>query len=99
MNPGPVVRMNYDGNILLSNIAAQNVFGGELAGKNWKNICPNISEKFWNEVLSTEKIYPLEAHIGDKYFIFNHRSDMQSQLVFVFGTDISLQRLAEKQLR
>src|SRR5438477_49517 len=99
MNPGPVLRMNFEGEVLLSNAAAQKLFGQDLHGKNWKAICPNVTVAVWNKILSSEEVFPVEAHIGEKFFMFNHRTDLQSKLVFVFGTDITLQRLAEKQLR
>jgi len=99
MNPGPVIRMDFDGNILLSNLAAQKVFGEDLHGKNWRDFFKEIDDALWRKILATEDIVPFETQLGGKYFMFNHRTDLHSRLVFVFGTDISLQRLAEKQLR
>ncbi len=99
MNPGPVIRMNFEGNILLSNIAAQKVFGEDLAGKNWRQICKDITDEMWRKFTASEVVFPIEAHIGEKFFMFNHRADLQSKQLFVFGTDITLQRKAEGQLR
>lgn len=99
MNPGPVIRMNFDSDILLSNEAAKDIFGEDLNGKNWKAICPGISSEIWAQIVSSEKVVPVERQIGARFFVFNHRNDLESQLVFVFGTDITAQRLAERQLR
>jgi signal transduction histidine kinase len=99
MNPGPVLRMDFTGKILLSNVAAEKLFGEDLPGKNWKDICKVVNDELWHDVLSSEVVVPAEAVIDDKYYIFSHRCDTESKMVFVFGTDISMQRLAEKQLR
>jgi len=99
MNPGPVIRTDFDGNILLSNEAAQEIFGEDLIGKNWRSFCPCVADEMWSKIISQEAAIPCEEHSNGKYFVFNHRTDLQSRFVFVFGTDITLQRLAEKQLR
>src|SRR6185436_10872314 len=89
MNPGPVLRLDFDGCVLLSNAAAQNLFGLDLQGKNWKTICPNIDAQKWNAIIASQALYPVEANIGEKFFLFNHRTDFVSKLVFVFGSDIT----------
>src|SRR6185369_9334053 len=89
MNPGPVLRLDFDGCVLLSNAAAQNLFGQDLQGKNWKTICPNITAQNWAGILSSQEVFPVEATIGDKCFVFNHRTDIATKLVFVFGSDIT----------
>jgi signal transduction histidine kinase len=99
MNPGPVLRLDFDGCVLLSNAAAQNLFGQDLQGKNWKNICPNIALQTWTAILSSLVIFPVEASVGDRRFVFNHRTDAVSKLVFVFGSDVTELRNAEKQAR
>jgi hypothetical protein len=98
MNPGPVLRMNFEGDVLLSNAAAQKVFGQDLHGKNWKNICPNITDEAWRKILSTENVTPVEATLGDKCFVFNHRTDPKTSLVFVFGSDITANKINERKL-
>lgn len=99
MNPGPVLRMNSESCVLLCNAAATSVFGANLLNQYWKNICPEMTDQKWKEILISKKVYPIEAKVGDKYFVFNHRKDFQSNLIFVFGTDVTLQKLAENQLR
>jgi len=98
MNPGPVLRMDFKGNILLTNIAAQKLFGEDLTGKNWRDKCQDITDEMWTQFTSSEAVFPIETQIQEKVFMLNHRSDLQSRHLFVFGTDITLQRLAERQL-
>ncbi len=99
MNPGPVLRTDFQGNILLSNSAAKELFGEDLKGKCWRDICPNVSGELWDQILSSEQVVPVEAQIVDKFLMFKHRADTRNNFVFVFGMDITLQRLAESQLR
>jgi len=99
MNPGPVLRLDFDGCVLLSNAAAQNLFGLDLHGKNWKIICPNIDTQTWISIISSQALFPVGANIGAKFFLFNHRTDFISKLVFVFGSDITELRTAEKEIR
>ena len=98
MNPGPVFRMDFNGNILLTNIAAQQLFGEDLTGKNWRDKCRDITDEMWAQFTTSEEVFPIEAQIGGKIFMLNHRSDIRSRNLFVFGTDITLQRLAKRQL-
>src|SRR6185295_20327305 len=82
MNPGPVLRLDFEGRVLLSNAAAQNLFGQDLHGRNWKNVCREITAETWANITSTDKIIPVEASIGEKCFLFNHHTDFASKLVF-----------------
>src|SRR5262245_45076347 len=99
MNPGPVLRMDVEANVLLANAAARQVFGDELVGRCWRDVCPPVTQSFWDEVLSTTDVVPLEARSGDQEFVFAHRHDPQSGLVFVFGADVTTQKQAERALR
>lgn len=99
MNPGPVLRLDHMGVVLLSNAAAQNLFGQDLLGKNWKTICSGITEKILEAIISYQFVYPVEAIIGGKCFLFNHRCDFNANLVFVFGSDITALKDLKKKLR
>lgn len=99
MNPGPVLRTDFEGNILLSNAAAKDLFGNDLKGKCWRDICPHVTKELWDQILSSEQVVPVEAQADEKYLMFKHRADMRNNFVFIFGMDITLQRLAESQLR
>jgi len=100
MNPGPVIRVDMDGNILRANIMATITFNSLLPGKNWKDICPGMNERSWKLIVANSEMAPIaiEAAIGDYIFVFNHRKDVKSDLVFIYGTDISRQKEAEKKI-
>lgn len=99
MNPGPVLRLDLDGSVLLANAAARGVFGAELVGRSWREICPGIDAAVWQGILEATGPVPLEAHVGDREYVFAHRRDPNGRLVFVFGADVSQQKRAERALR
>src|SRR5207247_4807701 len=100
MNPGPVMRMNHDAILLLANAAARAVFGDELIGRCWLDACPGMTGGVWDDILATSgTVVPIEARIGDRAFVFQHRNDRHSGLVFCFGADITWQKQAERALR
>jgi signal transduction histidine kinase len=98
MNPGPVLRLDLEGNVLLANAAARAVFATEVVGQCWFDIYPGSRER-WEEIVAAHRPISLEARIDDGDFVFAHRSDPETQLVFVFGADITHQKQAEGQLR
>jgi signal transduction histidine kinase len=99
MNPGPVVRTDLEGDILLANAAARNVFGDNLPGTCWRDIIDGLGDEIWTRILNAEGPVPVEARVDERDFIFHHRRDVNGQLVFVFGADITLQKRAESILR
>jgi len=98
MNPGPVLRMDRTSTVLLSNVAARHVFGGDLVGRTWLATCPGVDDGFWQGVLATTDVVPLEATVEGRIYLFAHRHDPDSGLVFVFGSDVTTHKLTERAL-
>ena len=98
MNPGPVLRTDHDGTLLMANAAARAVFGTELLGKRWPDLCPGVDPEAWAGILRAGDIVPLEARIGDRSYVFAHRFDPMTNLVFVYGADVTWQKQAERAL-
>ena len=99
MNPGPVLRVDIQGKIIMSNAAAKNIFGDLLSTSMWPNICEGIDKNAWDKILSAKEPIAIEQEIGEKHYIFNHRRDQKSNLVFIFGSDITDHKKAERKLR
>jgi signal transduction histidine kinase len=99
MNPGPVIRMGLEGRIILANEAARDVFGPDLIGCGWLDLCPGLDRTRWQEILGATGPVFHEARVGEREYTFAHRRDHQVDLVFVFGADITLQKQAERALR
>jgi PAS domain S-box-containing protein len=99
MNPGPVCRLDRTGCIRLANRAARSLFGSEdLKGQNWLDLCVGIDEAFWNRVLAADDWVPFETKIGDRHFVLTH-TPPDGDNVFVYGTDITDEKAAERALR
>ena len=99
MNPGPVLRVDLEGRILLANTSARKALGENIIGCLWKEICPGVTEQLWAHIRGSDESVLVEAQINECVFIFAHKCDPATKLVFVFGTDITNQKLAEKTLR
>lgn len=101
LNPAPVLRFDFNGFIVLANSTAHDVFGIDLEGKCWKDICPGLKEdKVWRSIQeATSQPYCIEVHIGEKDFMFAHRCDLENSLLFAFGADITQNKKTERLLR
>ncbi len=100
MNPGPVLRLDLDATVLISNRAAREVFGQELDGQCWWEVCEELTEETWESLKQEpDKFATVESKIKDHDYLFIHRLDPVSNLVFVFGTDVTEQRRLEEEVR
>lgn len=99
MNPGPVLRMNLTATIILANSAAAAVFGRDLVGLVWNEVLPAVSGAHWKEIVAAHEPVFVEAAVGERVWVFAHRRDHDSDLVFVFGADITYQKQTELALR
>jgi PAS domain S-box-containing protein len=99
MNPGPVLRVDLEGDVLMDNPAARDVFGGALVGRCWLDICPDVGEATWRDILETKAAVVLARCIEGREYVFTHRRDFEANLVFVFGADVTEQKQAERALR
>ena len=99
MNPGPVLRMTPGGEVLMANAAARGVFGEQLIGCSWTELCPGMDVRGWMDMVDAADVVPFEARIGERDYVFAHRFDPHSQLMFVFGANVSAQKAAERALR
>ena len=98
MNPGPVLRMDTAGNVLLANRAAQQVFGERVVNGSWPQLYP-AAARLWDQILQATEPVQVEARLGQRDYVFAHRMDPQTSLVFVYGNDVTDQRQTEHALR
>jgi signal transduction histidine kinase len=99
MNPGPVLRMGPDARVLMANAAARQVFGENLLDRSWLDLCPGIDSVLWKEYEAAVDVRFHEARIKERSFVFAHRWDVRTRLMFVFGADVTAQKTAERALR
>src|SRR5688572_27612467 len=99
MNPGPVCRLDPSATILLANTAAKKLFGDkDLAGMSWIDLCPGMTDATWRLILDSEEVFPFETEVGDIYMVFKHNCPGNRENIFVYGTDITANKLTEKKL-
>jgi PAS domain S-box-containing protein len=98
MNPGPVLRLNLEGVVQLDNVAARRVFGDDLVGRCWQDICADL-ENAWDRILEAKEPVVLEKCVKNREFLFTHRRDFEGDVIFVYGTDVTEQKQAERALR
>jgi signal transduction histidine kinase len=100
MNPGPVLRTDRNGRILLANAAALDLFElDSILGRSWHDLCPGMNDGLWSSLLGSSLIVRHEANIRQRAFVFAHRLSDDQQLVFIYGNDVTILRAAEEALR
>jgi len=75
MNPGPVLRLDLDANVLLANRAAREVFGEKVVERCWRDLLPGLDEARWKEVVHSRHPVNIEAAFGDRVWVFAHVRD------------------------
>ncbi|HEX9691780.1 MAG TPA: ATP-binding protein [Gemmatimonadales bacterium] len=100
MNPGPVLRLDHDGRVLLANAAARGLFARpSVVGLRWTELCPGVDEGFWQRVLRATSSCLVEARVGGREMVFSHTPPSDGRYVFVYGADVTEQKNAETALR
>lgn len=99
MNPGPVMRIQDDGEILLSNIAAKKIFGDEIKGCNWIDTCPGMTLEKWQVITNTSDLTFHEVEMNGCIYMFTHRKDFETNFTFVYGAEITEQKKTERSLQ
>jgi signal transduction histidine kinase len=98
MNPGPVLRLDLDGRVLLSNVAARELLPEVVVGSSWVGKVPGVDSAFWSKVLAAEVPVAMDTTIRGRDFQFTHRLDPRRN-VFVYGADVTGQKAAERAVR
>ena len=96
MNPGPVLRLDTTGTIILANTGAKKIFNlPNLIGVKWQDICPGMDAEHWKEVTSCSRDMGFEADVNERCYLFTHVCPANSENYFVFGSDVTEIKLIE----
>ena len=99
MNPAPVIKGNRKGKILLSNRSARELFQkNDLMGASWRTLCPD-GEAGITQALSSGETFQHECPIMDQHYLFTYKKVPGSDLVFIFGADLTARKHAEELLQ
>jgi signal transduction histidine kinase len=100
MNPGPVVRTDLSGRILLLNAVARQLFTSdrvaECVGQHWLDVCPDADRRIWQDVLDGQDRLQHESEVGGRQFVFTYRRPAGVASVFIYGNDITERKRAER---
>ncbi|MBW8002980.1 MAG: PAS domain S-box protein [Planctomycetes bacterium] len=100
LNPAPVLRTDYDGNILLANQGAHRLCSTKkLLGKSWYTLCPELDREAFEGLIHCQDTAQHECRIGERNFLFTYLSSSERRQVYIYGADITQLKNLEKQLR
>ncbi len=99
MNPGAVARLSDDGTVIRANPAASGLFELEdIRGLCWLDLSPGLDEATWERARSHGGVVQYEAAIGGRDYSFVLRHEPVGDQVFVYGSDITELKAAERAL-
>jgi PAS domain S-box-containing protein len=98
MNPGPVIRLDPDGTVRRNNGAAGAIFGDEIIGRCFWDLCPDFSEEARQRAIAGGDPIQEDVLVHDTHLRFTVTHSPESDQIFVFGTDITTQNEAERGL-
>jgi PAS domain S-box-containing protein len=98
MNPGPVLRLSVEGEVLHANRAARATFGDDVVGEIWQQNLDG-GQMPWSRIDDVHDSVTCEATVDEQTFQFTYRCDPETGVVFVFGADITELRRTENLVR
>ena len=99
LNPGPVIQLDRDGRVRQLNPAAQRVFGnGEVLGRAWRELCPSFDDDASVKAYDGTEPFEQEVNVGDATFVFTYAAVVDGSRLFVYGTNITRRREAERRV-
>jgi signal transduction histidine kinase len=99
MNPGPVCRLTRSGVVKLANAAATRFFGRRtIVGQSWIELSPSLTEAAWRQVIDQAASHQYEEMLGEHTFVFTVVHREGSTHVYVYGTDVTSLKAAERAL-
>ena len=98
-NPAPVLRLNTNGQILIINESARDLFKGKnLLNQQWLYPKNKFIVKIFNN-LKNNQIYQHELEINKKTYLFTYRYDSKFEFINIYGADISENKKAENLIK
>ncbi len=99
MNPQPLLRFTLnDFKIIFCNDRAKKVFGKDLIGDSWPQVCQGFDKPEIIAALKSGEKANQELYIGDRYIIFNYAPVLAHNIVNAYGFDNTALKETEKQL-
>ena len=100
LNPGPVLRLDEKATVLIGNEAARRLFGlADLRGRAWTELCPGVDQVLLDRVREGAETVRHETEVAGRYLLFTHAPGFGGKQVFVYGTDLTELKDAERALQ
>lgn len=97
-NPAPLMQTDTKGNIITRNHAMQKLLLFSEEQKTLKDLFPKHIQEI-NQKIALRKQFQIRKTISDKLFSFTFIYSIETNSIYVYGTDISKQKENEKELR
>ncbi len=100
LNPSPVLRFDFHGNILMANPAANEIFGREdLHRTSLQSLIPDIKDFDFISCINNDSIISRTIKIGKQFFhlVFKGISDLN--IGHIYGSDITDRIKVEKEMQ
>ncbi len=94
-NPAPVIQANFEGKVIRANPAAERLFNFELSDINIDELFPDYRDKSLEEIRSFKEIQ-VEQDMLPGTFLFTTKWDMITQTFYIYGSNISERKRAER---
>jgi PAS domain S-box-containing protein len=100
LNPGPVLKIDKGGTIVLANPAARALFKDqELNGKLWNSACRGSDLDACRGVVDERQVVQEEVQFDGKTVLFSLRCSCETGHIYVYGADITELKRSEQALR
>jgi len=97
-NPAPVLRTDFDGTVIDSNPAVNEIFERTLEGEALFSLLPALEEASVEKSAGPD-LSQVEEIVGDKTFLFTLKKDTATSSLFIYGSNITKRKKAEERLR
>ena len=97
-NPFPAFQLDASCNVLFSNPAADRLLETSLKGfADRRNFCRVLFQPYLAQLAEKKEPATAEITIGDRHYLFTFVSVADPNRIYAYGTDISEQKVAEKE--
>lgn len=99
LNPAPVFRFDQQGNVVLANESACELFEKNIVGQNLKEVWPEAQNIHFDAIIAKGQTLSLTAQLRNRWFQITLRGMKNLQFGHAYGSDITQTKETEKALR
>ncbi len=96
-NPGPTIRLNSQGSVVVANPQSRALFGMNPTGQSWDALREKYIDR--DKAIPGDSGVQEEWVIDERTFLMTYRPDEESQDVYIYGLDISERKAFSNQVQ